>query len=121
MFVCDVEALSLCLCVTLKRCRVWCHMRCRDLADLIYCGRLPCKIDAVRGIIEAVRMDSHNALYEEFSRSFSSAWVWRHAEFSDAWLQVRADYQGRRPLAEQNPKTFARHCIVRRRAFAEDI
>lgn len=36
--------------------------RCRDLADLIYCGRLPCKIDAVRGIIEAVRMDSHNAL-----------------------------------------------------------
>jgi hypothetical protein len=35
---------------------------CRDLSDLIYCGRLPCKIDAVKGIIESVRMDSHNSL-----------------------------------------------------------
>jgi len=37
----------------------------RDLSDLIYCGRLPCKIDAVKGIIESVRMDSHNSLYEQ--------------------------------------------------------
>ena len=36
----------------------------RELSDLVACGRLSCKIDKVRGVIESNRPDTRNALYQ---------------------------------------------------------
>jgi len=37
----------------------------KELSDLVACGRLSCKIDKVKGVVESNRPDTRNALYQQ--------------------------------------------------------